>query len=349
VPVFRLPRPGGTFGVGVTDIVTDAGALRIWYPADPTARGRAAPYRAGERPASLPARLQRSLVRGAAQLDVGATRGPFPLLLYIPGWGGTRGENTALAEFLAARGYVIAALDDREAAPALDFSTPAQVVRTQQRADAKVDRLAAGASRELADLVHGTTLGAIPIDPTRIGLVGYSFGGAVAAETACRDARVRAAVNLDGWMFGSAARAGVPRPYLVIGTGLPQLDATRTPWAASAGLSFEQRFDRENERRIIAGLEHHGGYFACIDGTRHAAFSDAAILPLRFGRPGGPLSGRSTRRIVRTLVGQFCDRFIAGLPAPLFDRRSEPAAGRDVEFDPYLRWIVRRAPPAGGG
>jgi pimeloyl-ACP methyl ester carboxylesterase len=230
----------------------------------------------------------------------------------------------------------------------MDFSTPAEVVRTQQRADAKVDRLAAGASRELANLVTGTALGAIPLDPTRIGLLGYSFGGAIAAETARRDARVRAAVNLDGWMFGSAARAGVPRPYLVIGTGLPQLDASPTPWAAPAGRSLEQRFDLENERRIIAGLERHGGYFACIDGTRHAAFSDAGDLPLRFGRPGGPLGGRSARRIIRTLVGQFCDRFIAGLPAPLFDRRPEPAAGRDVEFDPYLRWIVRRLPLAGG-
>jgi dienelactone hydrolase len=349
MPVFGLPRPGGRWDVGVADAGSGDRALRIWYPVEPGTAGMAAPYRAGERAATLRTRIRRRLTCSSARTNVPPAPGRHPLLIYVPSWGGTRGENTALAEFLAARGFVVAALDDNDSAAALEFSTPAAVVQTLRNGDAKAIRLAGRVSAELGCLIAGGCGApqAIRFDPERVGVVGYSFGGAVAAEAARADERIRAAINLDGWMFGTAAARGVPRPYLVIGTGA-RTCASRTAGRAVTPVarSLEDHFTVENERLIGAGIARYGGYFASIDGTRHAAFSDAGVL-LPGLRLAGPLGGRRAHRIIRTLVGQFCDRYVAGRPAPLFAENAPAVTTAETEFDPCLRWIVRHAPRPG--
>ncbi len=341
---FTLAPPGGRYAAGYVAVALGAPdvELSFWYPVEPGERGLPAPYRTTAS-APLRSRLLRALIRSGALHDAPAARGRHPLLLYFASWGGARDENTALAVLLARRGYCVAALDDIEHEAPLDFSSAEAIATTVARADAKVRRAAATAGRVLSTLLeHGRSHTAGPtshISAICIGAFGFSFGGAVAAEFACGDARVRAAANLDGWMFGDAATAGVPKPYLVIGTGEPIGGSRAGPASLEAG------FDVANESRIAAGQKRYGGYFVSIDGTDHLCFCDAAVLPSLRSRRRVPVSGRRVQRICATYLGAFFDHYVRGVPAPLFahDIAAEPVDPTNA-FDPAVRHQVWARP-----
>ena len=57
------------------------------------------------------------------------------------------------------------------------------------------------------------------LDYTHVGFLGFSFGGATAAEASALDSRIAAVANLDGNFFGQAFTGGVRAPYLFVMSG----------------------------------------------------------------------------------------------------------------------------------
>ncbi|WP_243726666.1 alpha/beta hydrolase [Actinocrispum wychmicini] len=185
-----------------------------------------------------------------------ATR--HPVLLYSPATADPRTLGTSLAEDLASRGYIVVAIDspgettevdipgqgvriiDLTSSPAVDPKVFRDILTTRiadtrfvldslttlangQNPDAELRRLPAGLSRAL--------------DMRRVGIYGHSIGGSTAAETMYEDPRIKAAVNLEGFLdylpdspqqtFGDllpVAANGTDRPLLLFGT-----DGYRTP------------------------------------------------------------------------------------------------------------------------
>jgi len=353
VSLIRLPRPIGRHAVGTIAAIRAAygEAVTIWYPAEHGVRGPRAPYRGLERSGSHRARLLRALIRTNAAVGVPAARGQHPLLLYVPSWGGQRGENTMLAEYLASSGFVVAALDDSQPGGPPDFSSAAALTDTQRRADEKVLVAAARSSQVLTELLESSSMlnaaFALNIDRERVGIFGFSFGGAVAAETARRDARIRAAANLDGWLFADAAAHGVPKPFLIIGTGAPERAEQSQRPGSAAPPSLEQQFDAQNERQIVAGFDRCGGYFVSIDGTRHASFCDTALLPsLRRSPAAGPIGGKRARHIVSTYLLQFFEQYVQGRTTPLFAPHDASSHVRHTPVDPAIRRRCWHSPRA---
>src|SRR6185295_1906174 len=64
----------------------------------------------------------------------------------------------------------------------------------------------------------------VMVDFDRIGFVGFSFGGAVAAEATLTEPRLKAVADLDGWHFGRSATVGVTIPYLIVNSDYATLD-----------------------------------------------------------------------------------------------------------------------------
>lgn len=345
VPFIGLPRQRGPYAAAIHEFTAANARVALWYPAARGARGNFARYRAGEPAPSWRTPLLRASVRTGARPDAPAAPGAHPLLLYFASWGGGRGENTALAENLARHGFAVAALDDAGAAPPMNFSTPAASAATERHADQKL-LLAAGRGRAVLDaLLSRSAAGTLPVAlaPSRAGAIGFSFGGAVAAELARTDERIRAAVNLDGWMFGAAAHNGIAKPLLVIGTGLPDLrgGSRRSAHAHAAG-SLEADFNARNERALIAAMTRRGGCFVAVDGSRHLGFCDAGVLPARPSH-AGPIGGRRLSRIVFAYTRAFVDSYVAGWPTPLLDET--PVA----PCDPAIVHIVWLPPPHADG
>lgn len=157
-----------------------------------------------------------------------------PLLVYLPGHRGTHDENDRLLNELAIRGYTIAALDDfaasigtrkesREDAEARDvsieFPDEAAVVPVTRLVDRRVELAARQVSSAL-DVIsakakaHPDGMFSGLQDLQKVGAMGFSLGGGVAASSKISDSRIVAAVNMDGWLFGQAEQTP-QSPYMV--------------------------------------------------------------------------------------------------------------------------------------
>lgn len=163
-----------------------------------------------------------------------AAKGACPLILFAPGWGGGANDSPLLLAEFASHGYFVAAFDDIARDPRQESETEADYADRTAGFDDSNDEcfrksLLAGERRLAWQVTRArVVLDAVIdagrrdeepfrlLDPARVGFVGFSFGGAVAAEATRLDPRVRAAVNLDGSLFGESARQGVKLPYLVI-------------------------------------------------------------------------------------------------------------------------------------
>ncbi len=215
---------------------------------------------------------------------------PGPTLLYVPGWGGRADENARLASALAEAGYTVAAIDYAAGQPpgfaasaarlatAMDLATSDGVARTTAEGDWRAVLIATDATA-LLDSVPAT------------GILGWSFGGAVAVQACRQDARLHACLNMDGWQFGPAADSPPRQPFMLL-SGEPYPDAphpARTPAAT---------LDERDAARLRARFASAGGLYAQLDGRSHDDF------------------GRADP-VVRALVLAFFDSTLRGRPAPL--------------------------------
>ncbi len=114
--------------------------------------------------------------------DAPAAEGPFPLVVYSHGSGGFRWVATFFTEFLASKGFVVAA-PDHTGNTAIDGFTGGSVdspTNANNRPGDVTDTIDAvlAANDDNADPLAGR------IDATRIGLTGHSFGGFTALASA---------------------------------------------------------------------------------------------------------------------------------------------------------------------
>jgi dienelactone hydrolase len=328
LPVFRLPIPTGPYAVG--PVILDG--VQIWYPAAPGSTGRRAPY--GPDSGGIARRILRH-ARTAALLGAPAAPGPFPVILYCNGWGGTAWENTALLQTLASHGYVAAAANQPTApiggvsitAP-MDLSSPAAWAATQRIAALKLHAQTQAASDLLARLAALNTTPNTPLtarlDLTKIGALGFSFGGATAAELAATDPRIRAAVNMDGLHFGAARTQGVRVPYLEFSDDEP----LTAPAGANQALTTLRTIQTDDDRTTRANFARNGGTLLTITGTLHSNFTDDPLLiPWRRFTGAGPIDPHCAARIIAAWTTAFFDHAFRGAPLP------NPAATPEIRLD----------------
>lgn len=327
LPTLELPPPSGPFGVGTSTLQWDTGrpelltadpgdtrvlVAQLWYPTEAEGVGR--PYL--ESPAvadavaarvGLPGFLLDGVHRGTTNAVADAPRatGAFPLVLFSPGLGGVRTQNSAWAEDLASHGYVVAAIDHPHDSAAVVLEDGTLVTSTlRATGDDEADQRAADdlASMRADDLV--ATLDRLEedgVDVGRVATAGHSLGGAAALLAASRDRRVDAVVNLDGLPRGG--RPTVPVLAVVAGEG--------TGSAAS-----DERYD-EALSEVLGAC----GTRVVVEGAQHLSFTDAALflppLPSLIGS-GGRTAGidaaaRATRLFLESALG---DGAVRGTVAP---------------------------------
>ncbi|MFJ3931263.1 alpha/beta hydrolase family protein [Streptomyces sp. NPDC090029] len=343
LPVPVLPEPTGPYGVGTTTVqwtdpdrpepaTAEPGDRRtvvaqLWYPADraggPRARylGRTANEArtvgdalAGY--AGLPAFALDGAVaaRGRAVPDapVSARGGRFPVVLFSPGLGGVRTQNTAWAQELASHGYAVAALDHPydSAAVVLDDG---RTVRTGVAASGDTtedERRAAGwTAVRAADLRFALTrLGRIDrgeapgllagrLDTRRAAVAGHSLGGAAALLAAAQDDRFAAAVDLDGFPRDTGPR---------VRTG-PVLALTQ-----AVGPDTDPDYLPRLRRALEAGTAP--GYRLTVPGAAHLTFTDAPLYLPPLPSLVGSLGRTGGHRITAGATLAFLDAVLAAEP-----------------------------------
>ncbi|MCP2288892.1 alpha/beta hydrolase family protein [Nocardia amikacinitolerans] len=249
--------PTGPYPVGVTELQLtdpdradpwDAGRRRellvqIWYPADGSRVGPAAPWMPlGGQEAQRSYLTELGVPEGSWSLgpshssrDQPAGVGRFPVLLNSPGMGDTTGWSTAQAEDLASHGYVVVAMNHTHEAFAVRFpdgrvqrtgvplDSPQEVLRDlllpTRVADTEfvLDELTGNAAGHLSDFGHQLPAHlAESMDLSHVGMFGHSLGGSTTIQALHDDPRIRAGVNLDGPVLGSVADDGTDRPLLML-------------------------------------------------------------------------------------------------------------------------------------
>ncbi|MFD5098602.1 alpha/beta hydrolase family protein [Streptomyces albidochromogenes] len=327
----ELPAPTGAFAVGRDTLhlvdksrpdpwVPQAGArelmVSMYYPARPGG-GRTAPYMTkGEAQAFIDDRELTDAVsaktlsdtRTHARNSAVPVRGKFPLVVLSPGFTVNRSTLTLLAEELASRGYVVAAVDHAyesvgTAFPggrllncaACDKIPPGGygVVPKGRAKDVSflLDRL-------LADK-HPAWRHARLIDRAKIGMAGHSIGGASAATAMAGDARVRAGANMDGSFMEPVPAKGLDgRPFMMLGTG----DDDRS-WV--------------RDWPLLDGWKR----WINVTGAGHFTFTDTPVLADQLGLlpPEEPLSGKRSQEITRAYVTAFFDLHLKGVDRELLN------------------------------
>ncbi|MEU9886311.1 lipase [Sphaerisporangium sp. NPDC051011] len=316
--------------------------ISLWYPAV-AGGGPLAPHMAPlaaadwDRHSAPPLGIAKGAVAWAAtrtHARVGAPveprAGKLPVVLFGSGDGGPRTLGTTLVEDLASRGYLVVTVDHTYEAEQVEF--PGRRLVRAQPLPAKltpkvIAKLLAEHTRaRLADmrhvldqvtaLAHGRPIGGkLPEgmlgapDASRVGALGQSLGGSVAAQLTRDDARVDAGVNLDGAYVGPVATRGAARPFLQLAAETHTRDSEpswKSFWRASTGWKRELRFK----------------------GAAHGSFTDLQpLLPQIAAKlPTVPLAdyvgtidpGRSVAA-QRAYVGAFFDLHLRGKPTHLFE------------------------------
>jgi pimeloyl-ACP methyl ester carboxylesterase len=163
--------------------------------------------------------------------------------------------------------------------------------------------------------------------------VGYSFGGAVAAEARSLDPRIKAAVNIDGRHWGVALEDGVPPPYLVIGEIL-EMPSAAALHAASPEIRYEAMLDQIDYSNLARHLRARGGMQVSITGATHPNLSDDALRsPIRRIGGGGRIDARRSLCILNTYVLAFFDQALHSRPSALLATANSPYP--EVRLDIY--------------
>jgi dienelactone hydrolase len=275
-----------------------------------------------------------------APVRIKGTTQIYPLIVYAPGWGGTRNDNTALAATLASHGFVVAALDDVIHDPAaLDANANDRAVRETDmqlgdetgRArslgvfDPRLALEARKASRLLDSLLATGTreLVGVDIETSRIGMLGASFGGAAAVEAALADRRFRAVINLDGWLRGRALQNVLDIPFANFNStrGAPEPAVLASPGATPVQRFLAAR-NGETSNFIARQMAARGDALdIAIAGASHGDYTDEVYDPQRW-RQWRPwrremIAPARMHEITDAYIAAFFGAHLSGKAAPL--------------------------------
>jgi predicted dienelactone hydrolase len=323
------PEPGDKRGLWVT----------VWYPAEEPARRSLRYHSAPSALASdlgaqlsLPSFLFRNLAtartRSTEAPQFSIREGRSPVLLYSHGIGGSRMEGTYAFEDLASNGYVVISMEHTHFAAgtllpggahaaAARLKGPGSDTAAGERTlelwteDAKfvLDRLEHLPAHDIADSLNRH------LQLEKVGYIGRSFGGAVAAEAMARDHRIRAGVDLDGNLVGAGWEKGIDRPFLVFRSARPDISGDlRTPDEAIVSPESATQALTDFDRRVATFLRF-GGTEIRMDGAVHSSFTDLPSWspPLARRRHlSGSDSPDDVHRAATALLLRFFDRWLKG-------------------------------------
>jgi len=321
-PTAWRPAPTGPHAVGFASLTLPVGGadgavpVDVWYPAD-------APVEGQPPPTSL---LHPVLAPGWRDAPFARNAGRAPVVVYEPSWFSQRRENSFMLANLASHGFVVLAMDDIRRYPGAagpEAALRAATLDQSSEAAMEASMAAVGERVSLAARIGAAALdafAALPgwgerIDAARAGVVGFSFGGAIAAEMARSDPRILAGVNLDGSTYGESGRRGPGRPFLTLFGDAPFPPAAERTHPDPA-IRLEAALTLLETERQLARAQDPGSWCFSVEGVRHGDFSDALILPpVTQLNEARSLDRTATWGKINALVVAFLDHTLRGAAA----------------------------------
>ncbi|TQR40568.1 alpha/beta hydrolase family protein [Paenibacillus popilliae] len=330
MPVSLLNKPTGPFMVGTTlyhwvddqreELFTkdpdDRRELmvQIYYPAGDKGEGNREPYirnaheiaKGLEGDLSIPAFVLSHLnlveSNSFTEARLSDAESPYPVLIFSHGFNGFRNQNTFQVEELASQGYIVVCIDHAYDAAATVYpdGRTAYFQSTNLIDISERDRHIKLWKEDVAFVLdqveklnqsNGRFMGRI--DTSRIGMFGHSYGGATSAQMLAEDSRIKAAIDMDGTLYGTAfSESGIGKPFLLMSAEMNE-DSKE-----------ESHEDEIRNKRALAG----GGMSMVIPHTDHASFSDFHLISPLLRSPGE--DPRYVHRIINEFSLAFFDLYV---------------------------------------
>lgn len=212
----------------------------------------------------------------AASRDATVAAGTFPLVVYGAGGQGESFENSVLTEYLASHGFIVAAVPS--AGPEVHKTT--------------VD--ARGLEAEARDMEFATAAAndVLPqADLSRIGVMGWSWGGLAAALVQMRNSAVDAVLSLDGSM--------AMHPDKLEATAFSDFDRVRVPYMLMTTQANVDRVKAFRDR-----IRYGDTYLLNVGEIGHTDFSAYTFIAGAAAH-GDSSSGRAYEAICRYALAFF--------------------------------------------
>ncbi|WP_037577831.1 alpha/beta hydrolase family protein [Phaeacidiphilus oryzae] len=266
--------------------------VQVWYPAAATTGYGNSPWLATNAANSFLSRqgLNSSQVSlpttaGHTGAPVLTSAGKLPVIFYSTGLRSDRSLGTTLVQDMASRGYIVVMVDHTHDANEVQFPNGSLQKGALPSVIHASDILAVRSAdisftlNELTAITKGTNptveKSALPtglsttMDMSKVGIFGWSLGGAEAGTAMYNDSRIKAGFNLDGTFYGTVASKGLgKRPFMLMSAQSHNLSTDsswRSFWAATTGTKYDVR----------------------VAGTKHLSFSDNEyLLPQEASRLG---------------------------------------------------------------
>lgn len=125
------------------------------------------------------------------------------------------------------------------------------------------------------------------LDLNRIGVFGMSMGGIAANEVCLRDSRLKAGINIDGALYGSAISEIIKTPYLFLNS---------------------QRYLRYGN--LFCGRVNNDSYSITVRNSDHYNFTDYALFPVGNLSQIGTIDPKKPIRILNSLIVLFFNKYL---------------------------------------
>ncbi|MGE7883723.1 alpha/beta hydrolase family protein [Bacillus sp. NPDC094077] len=345
-PIITLPEPTGKYTVGTkafhlidksrkeTAVPSSHGnrelMIQVYYPAE---KGSGKPSAYFENIDALAEQL--AVTKGAPYIvttHLGLTKThsyqdakpiqakeKFPLLLFGHGMELYGQQNTFQLEELASQGYVVIALNFTGYAATTIFPNGNRVDSipiefTPTALNNMVRKWEQDTSFVLDKVMEGTfdknfkTIGDL-IDYDKIGMLGHSYGGATSAQMLVKDNRIKAAIDMDGGLYGEPMpKDGPQKPFMLMNAEATIHYMKEAENQKTGGIQ-DELFEISYLRNTT--VEKPGVYTVVIPKANHNSFTDLAAFSPIMNEPGEDVA--ANHKLINKLVTSFFDQTLKGI------------------------------------
>lgn len=269
---------------------------KVWYPSQEVADTAPEAYLNQELSSAVASQLEIPAIdllnitqslgtNSISDAPIAEAESQYPVLFFSHGFGDLPEFNTIKAEELASQGYVVVGINHTYDSIASELSN-GEIVSQSPVFDVEnqselLELLGEGVDIRAEDaqfILNELTRMNLQNDPNdllsghldleKVGIYGYSLGGATAAKVLAEDHRFQAGVNLDGGLFGDVANASLTQPFMILNNEAFGQGTSSSPEENQFNLL--QQFFVENLQ--------NDGYEVTILGTEHNSFNDLSLL-----------------------------------------------------------------------
>ena len=248
-----------------------------------------------------------------------AAAGPFPVLIFSPGFGAIYSEYQSFFENIVSRGYVVAAINhpytsgitvspDGRMALGRDVSSFGELDERHRVLVDDIEFLAAGIESLLLQKLG------LALNMNKIGFFGHSIGGSAAVEACLEWPQCKGAINMDGSLRGQNYTRPIDTPIFLM-------------------LGEYHTFEIDSTLELAWRNMTRNGFMMHLDGAGHLAFMDLKLILSQIVPPAylenlvdpfGTIDGQRAVQIAREYIIAFFDVYLKGAPVAEITAKEYP-------------------------